>query len=212
MSSFPPDKPSISPLITTTRAFILAFIEGSPPSETLSRYFTPTATIHEHGPEWARDRLPFLAKTFSGRSSPSISDGGERKDGETSDDGKAKKDGETMDDYYALLSKTLHFKPFADTLPPISAFAVDEGKGVVTVKMKAGFESVRTGKGWIEEFVYMVGFELPAQKEEVGGRRIQRLDLWADPLSAWVAVGGREGEGEKKGTGGYGGVGAVGGV
>ena len=60
--------------------------------------------------------------------------------------------------------------------------AEEEGRGVVTVKMRAGFKSVKTGKGWEEEFVYVLsGFD------DEG--KIGRQELWADPLSAWVAVG-----------------------
>lgn len=124
-----------------------------------------------------------------------------------------------MDDYYALLSSILKFKPTNETLPPFEAFNVDEEKGVVSVCLEGGFESLVTGGAWVERFVYLVGFEgvgegEGGQREGKAERKIQRLDLWADPLSAWVAVGGgREGEGEVKlEGGGYGGVGAVGGV
>ena len=48
--------------------------------------------------------------------------------------------------------------------------------------MRAGFKSIKTGEGWEEEFVYVLsGFD------DEG--RIGRQELWADPLSAWVAVG-----------------------
>lgn len=106
-----------------------------------------------------------------------------------------------MDMYYDLLSSTLRFHPCEDgsSVPPLSEFSVDEGKGVVTVVFQAGFESLRTGKGWTEEVVYVVVFEeMGSGGEDVKGkgkgkeRRIQRLDLWADALSAWVAVGGDE--------------------
>lgn len=53
----------------------------------------------------------------------------------------------------------------------------------MTVKLQAGFKSVRTGKGWEEEFVYVL-----SEFDDEG--RIGRQELWADPLSAWVAVGG----------------------
>ena len=56
------------------------------------------------------------------------------------------------------------------------------GRGVVTVKLRAGFKSVKSGQAWEEEFVYLLsGFD------DEG--RIGRQELWADPLSAWVAVG-----------------------
>ncbi|KAL8700644.1 MAG: hypothetical protein Q9201_005330, partial [Fulgogasparrea decipioides] len=122
MPSPSPHHPSamhISPLIHTTHAFISAFVSGrSPPSEVLDAYFAPDAEIHEHGPEGARSRLPFLAKTFKGRRS--LSSGGHECEG-------------TLDDYYRLLGETLALKPLADTVPELEAFSVDEEKGVVTV-------------------------------------------------------------------------------
>ena len=114
-----------------------------------------------------------------------------------------------MDDYYSHLASTLCFKPTPTTLPPLSAFNVDKEKGVVSVVLEGGFESVRTGRGWVERFVYFCLFEEGEGEGE--GRRIRKLDLWADPLSAWVAVGGG-GEGEEMGREGGGVVGAVGGV
>ena len=119
-----------------------------------------------------------------------------------------------MDDYYTHLASTLRFKPTPTTLPPLSAFNVDKEKGVVSVVLEGGFESVRTGRGWVERFVYFCLFEGEGEVNGGGqgtGRRIRRLDLWADPLSAWVAVGGG-GEGEEMGREGGGVVGAVGGV
>lgn len=64
----------------------------------------------------------------------------------------------------------------------------DGGKGVVSVVGKARFESVRTGRGWEEEFIWRLG----GWDEEA---RVGRWEIWADPLSAWVAVG-EKGEGE----------------
>ncbi|KAL8894258.1 MAG: hypothetical protein Q9192_004470 [Flavoplaca navasiana] len=197
--SKPSSSPSPSPLALHTHAFISAFIAGSPPSETLTKYFTPTASIHEHGPDWARKRLPFLAKTFRGRSPPPPST--------TCPEDKSLADeagnGDTMDDYYDLLGQTLRFQPTRSTLPGFEKFNVDGEKGVVSVVLEGGFESLRTGRGWWERFVYVVGFEGVGGDGEGGGngkgkgeRKIQRLDLWADPLSAWVAVGGEEREEE----------------
>ncbi|CAL8575247.1 hypothetical protein XPA_001182 [Xanthoria parietina] len=161
MSTASPPEPS--PLALHTHAFISAFIAGSPPSETLSKYFTPTASIHEHGPTWARSRLPFLAKTFTGRSSspsPSSSSSSSSKPPPPLSSPPApqppntnttnNETPETMDDYYTHLASTLRFKPTPTTLPPLSAFNVDKEKGVVSVVLEGGFESVRTGRGWVE--------------------------------------------------------------
>ncbi|KAL8990363.1 MAG: hypothetical protein Q9177_000973 [Variospora cf. flavescens] len=132
-----------------------------------------------------------------------------------------------MDTYYALLSSTLEFKPTPETLPDLDAYAVDEAKGVVSVRLKGGFEAKKKKgradeeeggigrkkerRAWTEEWVYLVRFEAQGEgegeeEEEQGKtrkrrRKIERLDIWADPLSAWVAVGGGEEveeEGEEK--------------
>lgn len=151
-------------LRSTAHAFCSAFVSGSSPTETLDMYFTPYARIHEHGPSWATERLPFLATTFQGRRS------------------NAKAEGQTCDDYYDLLTSTLSFHPLKDTLPPKEHFMVDAERKTVTVKMHAEFASVKTGKSWEEDFVYVLS-------EFDDAYRIGRQELWADPLSAWVAVG-----------------------
>lgn len=83
-----------------------------------------------------------------------------------------------------------------DTFPSSEGYIVDaaatmgkpqgEGnqpKGVVSVVGKASFASIKTGKKWDEQFIYRLsGFD------EAG--RIGHWEIWADPLSAWVAVGG----------------------
>lgn len=79
-----------------------------------------------------------------------------------------------------------------DTFPSVESggYVVDENAiaegdegcegGVVSVVGKARFESVKTGKGWDEEFIYRFsGFD--------GEGRIGHWEIWADPLSAWVA-------------------------
>ena len=97
---------------------------------------------------------------------------------------------DTCDGYYDLLTSTLSFHPTDKTIPSSDQFVIDaeavgpDGgrKGVVTVKLRAEFRSVKTGKGWDEEFVYVL-----SEFDHEG--RIGRQELWADALSAWVAVG-----------------------
>ncbi|KAL1795074.1 hypothetical protein ACET3X_006890 [Alternaria dauci] len=50
-----------------THSFCRALISPPAPADLLSQYFSDAPKITEHGPEWSRSRLPFLAKTFSGR-------------------------------------------------------------------------------------------------------------------------------------------------
>lgn len=83
-----------------------------------------------------------------------------------------------------------------DTFPSIDGFVVDaeaevewmehkekkKGKGVVSVVGQATFESIKTGKEWHEEFIYQ--FSAFDDKGRIG-----HWEIWADPLSAWVAVG-----------------------
>lgn len=162
---------------STAVSFCDAFTSGVAPTEMLDKYFTANPSIHEHGPSWAAERLPFLGNTFRGRRQQS-STGGPHSPG-----------GTTCDDYYDLLTATLSFHPTKNTVPPGNQFVVDAEamspggeKGAVTIKLQAEFKSIKTGKGWEEEFVYVL-----SDFDEDG--KIGRQELWADPLSAWVAVG-----------------------
>ena len=58
---------------------------------------------------------------------------------------------------------------------------VDGEMGTVTIKLHAEFASVKTGKGWEEDFIYV----LSDFDEDM---KIGSQELWADPLSAWMAV------------------------
>ena len=101
--------------------------------------------------------------------------------------------------YFDLLSKVLAFEPSKDTFPGPRGIIVDaeavgpdedeiaggEGKGVVSVVGRAVFKSVETGKSWEEQFIYRLsGFD------DEG--RIGHWEVWADPLSAWMAVEGKD--------------------
>jgi len=81
------------------------------------------------------------------------------------------------------------------SFPPSEQFIVDAeaatkseggdgGKGAVVVVGKGKFESVKTGKVWKEEFIYRL-----SRFDEEG--KIGHWEIWADPLSAWIAVGGQ---------------------
>jgi hypothetical protein len=147
----------------TSHAFCSALLSPPSPSELLDKHFTKSnPKITEHGPEWARSRLPFIAKTFEG------------------------KDG--CESYFTVLSQTLKME--MDPFPDAEQFAVceygtveqgDGGSGVVFVVGGGTFTSVKTGKSWKEKFVYRLsGFDVEG--------RIGHWEIWADPLSAWEAV------------------------
>lgn len=70
-----------------------------------------------------------------------------------------------------------------DAFPPAdSGFIVDAEVGMVSVVSKGSFTSEKTGKAWDETCVYRSsGFD------EQG--MIGHWQIWADPLSAWEAVG-----------------------
>lgn len=135
----------------------------------MDSFFTASPTITEHGPSWATSRLPFLGKTFQGR--------------------KSQGSGSSCDDYFSLLANTLSFHPDKNTFPPSSDFIVDAAagdSGVVSVVAHAKFASVATGRSWEEDFIYRIsGFD------EHG--KIGNWEIWADPLSAWEAVGAGKG-------------------
>ncbi|KAK4691214.1 hypothetical protein P7C71_g5738, partial [Lecanoromycetidae sp. Uapishka_2] len=151
----------------TAEAFCKAFVSGLSPSETLDKFFTSNPKIFEHGPSWATERLPFLGVVFQGRRTERNSDASEHA---------------TCDDYYDLLTSTLSFHPNDDTIPSKEKFMVDPVVGSVTIKLHAKFASVKTGKSWEEDFVYVLS-------EFDENLKIGSQELWADPLSAWMAVG-----------------------
>ncbi|KAK4635635.1 hypothetical protein CLAFUW4_01591 [Fulvia fulva] len=176
-----------SQLHSRAQAFCDAFLDlsNNPPEKILSDHFTHTGTpkITEHGPAWASKRLPFLGRTFSGKA-------------------------ECLE-YFSLLAKTLEFQPSADTFTSQGSIVVDDrasvnegdnrsepsgvanrpstsgSMGVVSVKGKGTFKAVQTGKAWDEEFIWRL-----SEYDEDGG--IGHWEIWADPLSAWVAVGGED--------------------
>lgn len=151
-------------------SFCAAFLDlpNNPPEKILSEHFTSAhPEITEHGPDWARDKLPFLGHTFTGHA--------------------------RCIDYFSLLSETLEFLPSEDTFPSKEGFIVDpEGvgpvdrqhgraRGLVSVVGRARFKAVRTGRSWEERFIYRLsGFD------EDG--KIGHWEIWADPLSAWMSV------------------------
>lgn len=129
----------------------------------VSTFFIPgeAASITEHGPGWARKKLPFMGQTFSGR------------------DGCV--------EYFEHLAKTLNMHWPDDAFPPDAELIVDpyaevEGpyKGVVCVSGKGRFEAKETGWTWQEKFMYKLsGFD--------DDGRVTHWEIWADPLSAWSA-------------------------
>lgn len=157
-----------------TGEFCEAFVAGMAPATMLTRFFASTPKITEHGPAFAKARLPFLVTPFRGRR-----EGGANRIG----------NGHTCDDYYDLLSSILSFHPHPHTIPPKESFLVactqdadGEWQGGVTVKLHASFSSINTGRSWSENLVYV----LSEFDDEL---KIGHLEIWADPLSAWMAVG-----------------------
>lgn len=136
------------------------------PTAMLTRFFAPAPKITEHG-AFATTRLPFLATSFRGR----------------------RQAGENGSDYYHILTSTLAFHPPPDTVPPKESFLVActhdaEGgwQGRVIIKLHASFSSIKTGRSWLENLVYV-------WSEFDHDTKIGHLEIWADPLSAWMAVG-----------------------
>lgn len=185
-------------------SFSQSFLAHTPPPTILSTYFRPDSPqITEHGPEWARSRLPFLGRTFTGRDTSTPSTSSSPTTTPTNND--------TCDEYFRLLSNTLEFIAEQSSFPSPEGFLVNvdvEGgdDDVVMVVGRGTFRSVRTGIEWKESFVHRLS------RWDDGGR-IGHWEIWADPLSAWCAVGpwdgpgpgqergGEDGEGEDMGGG-----------
>lgn len=80
------------------------------------------------------------------------------------------------------MTETLEMSLNEDAFPNAKGFIVDAEAGMVSVVGKGCFSSKKTGKGWNEQFIYRFsGFD------EQG--KIGHWEIWADPLSAWDAVG-----------------------
>ena len=159
-------------LKSRTHAFCSAFMDLSrhPPGTLLSEHFTSSnPQITEHGPK--TERLPFLGKTFSGR--------------------------DQCLTYFDLLGQTLEFVPHKDTFLGESGIAVDDrasgssqgihgggesATGVASVVGNATFKAKTTGRSWDEQFIWRL-----SEFDEEG--KIGHWEIWADPLSAWLAVG-----------------------
>jgi hypothetical protein len=144
-------------LMQSTHAFCKALLFPPPPAELISQHLSSSPKITEHGPEWSRSRLPFLAKTFTG------------------------KDG--CEEYFKLMTDVLEMSLSDDAFPAADeGFIVDAETEMVSVVGKGRFTSRKTGKGWDEHFIYRF-----SEFDEHG--KIGHWEIWADPLSAWVAVG-----------------------
>jgi hypothetical protein len=151
-------------LRTTTHSFCHALLSPPPPAALLSSYFSREPKITEHGPQWARSRLPFLAHTFDGV--------------------------QGCEEYFRLMTEVLGMELPRDSFPGPGGFIVDveavvgseHRRGMVSVVGKGRFTSKKTGKGWDEQFIYRF-----SDFDEEG--RIGHWEIWADPLSAWDAVG-----------------------
>jgi len=167
------DDPRAAAIHATAARFCHLFVTGASPADTLSRCFTSSPKITEHGPQWASKRLPFLNRTFAGR-----------RGAETT------QDDQSCDQYFDVLGATLSFHPPSDAIPSEHEFIVSTGKGrkeAVVVRAKSRISSVKTGIEWEETFVFMFG-------EFDGEGRVGHLEIWSDGLSAWAAVGGEKNE------------------
>ncbi|RDK36539.1 hypothetical protein M752DRAFT_311078 [Aspergillus phoenicis ATCC 13157] len=153
---------------TTVEAFCADFANGTHPTTILDSRFTSNPEIYEYGPSWARSRLPYLGRSWTGRrSSPASSS----------------EEDTTCDAYFDVLGQTLFFEPDnrEPTSPP-DQFLVSTSNGsddAVMVKLTSTVGSNATGKKWVETFVFLFG------KFDAQGR-IGKLEIWSDSLSAWV--------------------------
>ncbi|GAT20329.1 hypothetical protein RIB2604_00700070 [Aspergillus luchuensis] len=153
---------------TVVEAFCADFANGTHPTTILDTRFTSNPEIYEYGPDWARSRLPYLGRSWTGRRSSST---------------PSSEEDTTCDAYFDVLGQTLFFEPDnrEPTSPP-DQFLVSASNGsddAVMVKLTSTVGSIATGKKWVETFVFLFG-RFDAQG------RIGKLEIWSDSLSAWV--------------------------
>ena len=121
--------------------FCQALLDPFSPSRLIESFFvTDSPRITEHGPQWCRDRLPFLSKTFRGCSGD-----------------------DSCETYFKVLAEILKMHMTKDAFPSrpegfladaYTRVEGDENWGAVSVVGKGRFESVKTGKSWDETFIY----------------------------------------------------------
>lgn len=162
-----------SSLLRTCQDFYQAFISSADPGHMLAKYFASDAQITEHGPEFARARLPFIGTTFKGRRQV-----------------RANAPDTSCDQHFGLLGATLKLHSNEKSLPTIEEYVVDptsnteglNGSGFVSVRANAKLEAVKSGKSSEANFAFVFrGFDAEAT--------IGRMEIWADNLSAWSNVG-----------------------
>ncbi|ORY71153.1 uncharacterized protein BCR38DRAFT_479672 [Pseudomassariella vexata] len=158
-------------LRTHAHAFCQSLLSAPPPRELLSQHFIPDS----------KDRKPTIFEhgpswatsrlPFLGREFIGVDE---------------------CEKYFTVLSETLKMKLSKGSFPSVDGFVVDAEKNEVCVVGKGRFESVSTGRSWEEQFSYVLG-----GWDEQG--KLGNWHIWADPLSAWVALGEEDIEGWGKG-------------
>ncbi|KAL6159822.1 hypothetical protein ACJQWK_05667 [Exserohilum turcicum] len=86
------------------------------------------------------------------------------------------------EDYFQMMSQVLDLSLPSDAFPGKDGFIVDAEANMVSVVGKGTLTSRKTGKAWDEHFIYRF-----SEFDHEG--RIGHWEIWADPLSAWEAVG-----------------------
>ncbi len=193
--------------------FMASFAAGAPPAHLLREHFTgrDDDAICEYGPAFARDALPFLGewRGYAGAldddddgDDDGDGDGAEQSGAEHADEAKEQTGQEqgvqargTLLQYLSALGETL--APEAGDLDAAS-FAVDTERLTVSVVGRALFRALKSRQGWWETYTWRVVLrrreESGAEKSAAeGGKRnnayrIARWEIFADPLSAWLAV------------------------
>lgn len=211
MASSDPTTARATLLRTNAHAFCKALLSPPPPKDLLARFFvsSPSPRILEHGPHWAAKRLPFLGKAFEGgdacakyfellaqtlkmqldeSSFPGLEGFVVDLEGDAlAGRGKVASGGSAAGGVKGLWTGARKeggnglWSPAGRSSAGGGSSSSAVGKGAVTVVGRGTFESVKTGRKWEEEFVYVLsGWD--------GEGKFASWEIWADPLSAWLAV------------------------
>lgn len=165
-----------SMLRNRAHAFCQALISLPSPKELLSEFFIPDQS--EDGS--SRPTIQEHGPAWATKTLPFL--------------GKTFVGGPACEEYFAVLGDTLRMHLCREgSFPGPEGFVVDEVRNRVCVVGKGRFESVRTGRSWDEQFAYVLS------GWDAQGTKLERWDIWADPLSAWAAVSEDDVNGWKKG-------------
>ena len=169
---------------------------GGPPEELVTSFFHPHAvpSVHEYGPQWAYEVLKYLGEwkgypSESARRRAALDAEDEDPDDSFGFDKGPRNEtprGDVLDYMKALGSLLTPMK----IVPNEDTFQYDLRTLSVSCTGEGTFRANNTGQTWKETWCWLLVFEQLRPELGIRGNPLKILswEIFADPLSAWLAV------------------------